>query len=357
MTAMEYLQIRLLGTFEVQRGGEPFTPQDWHSQQTRTILKVLLARRGRAVPSDQLLEILWPGQDPHTTRRRLHVRISQLRRALHPEDPSAFVLTVEGGYSFAAECNCWVDATTFEALAEEGRHKQEEGELLGAIAAYEAARELYRGDFLEEDLYADWAFAERERLRERFLTLLVELAECYAQQGRYRRAITRVPARAAGPGITGLVWAGSRVGASPPGYRPYVSNPGPAKPSGLVFARPAKPCYNLVTPEGSARCIRCLVAAGGAMSQNCHEAFIGAEGIQAPAAIPHASRLRQSRACNAALRPLVLPFILVVTPQDDRRRASRPCASGALLRPQAASKPGAPSPALDGLSGPRAPTF
>ncbi|MCP4517407.1 MAG: AAA family ATPase, partial [Delftia sp.] len=35
------------------------------------------------------------------------------------------------------------------------------------------------------------SIAERERLRERFLTMLTELAECYALQGRYRRAITR----------------------------------------------------------------------------------------------------------------------------------------------------------------------
>jgi len=29
----------------------------------------LLARRGHVVPADQLLEILWPDDDPHTTRR------------------------------------------------------------------------------------------------------------------------------------------------------------------------------------------------------------------------------------------------------------------------------------------------
>ncbi len=186
---MATLRIWMLGPFRVLRDGEPIPSSAWRSQQTRTILKVLLARRGHVVPADQLLEILWPDDEPHAARRRLHVRISQLRRALDPDDPSAYVLTVEGGYTFNPEADCWLDTVEFEARAEWGRHCQESSDLAEAITAYETARALYRGDFLEEDLYEDWAFAERERLRERFLTVLTELAECYAQQGRYRRAV------------------------------------------------------------------------------------------------------------------------------------------------------------------------
>jgi DNA-binding SARP family transcriptional activator len=150
---------------------------------------MLLARRGRVVPADQLLDILWPDDDPDTARRRLHVRISQLRSALDPGDSSAYVLTVEGGYVFDGEADCWIDVAEFEAHAQRGRRCQASGDLVEAITAYETARGLYQGDFLEEELYEDWAFAERERLRASYLTMLTELAEAYAQQGRYRRAI------------------------------------------------------------------------------------------------------------------------------------------------------------------------
>ena len=83
------LRIRMLGPFQVLRDGQPIPSSAWRSQQTRTILKVLLTRRGRVVPADQLLEILWPEDDPDAGRKRLHVRISQLRRALDPESSSA----------------------------------------------------------------------------------------------------------------------------------------------------------------------------------------------------------------------------------------------------------------------------
>jgi DNA-binding SARP family transcriptional activator len=183
------LRIYTFGPFRVLRDGRPIAVSAWRSQQTRTVLKVLLTRRGRVVPADQLLEILWPEDDPDTGRSRLHVRVSQLRRALDGDNPSAFVLTVEGGYVFDPEADCWVDAVAFEAHAQQGRRLQADGALAEAITAYETARALYRGDYLEEELYEDWAFAERERLRASFLTMLTELAEAYAQQGRYRRAI------------------------------------------------------------------------------------------------------------------------------------------------------------------------
>lgn len=94
-----------------------------------------------------------------------------------------------GGYTISAGADCWIDSEAFEAQAERGRRAQEDDHMLEAVTAYETARTLYRGDFLEENIYDDWTFAERERLRERFLVVLTELAECYARQGRYRRAI------------------------------------------------------------------------------------------------------------------------------------------------------------------------
>jgi len=185
------LRISTLGPFTIQRNDEEIPASAWGSQQTRTILKVLLTRHDHVVSADQLVDILWPDDNPDTARNRLHVRISQLRRALDPGNPSAYILTHRGGYSFNPEADCWIDAVEFEARAEWGRRCQECENLSEAIAAYETACALYRGDFLEEELYEDWTLAERERLRERFLTVLTELAECYARQGRYRRAIAR----------------------------------------------------------------------------------------------------------------------------------------------------------------------
>ncbi|MBE0684424.1 MAG: winged helix-turn-helix domain-containing protein, partial [Anaerolineaceae bacterium] len=73
------LRIHLFGYFEMIIDGRVLSAQDWQSQQTQTIGKILIANRGKVVTSEQLIEILWPDDSFETARRRLHVRISQLR--------------------------------------------------------------------------------------------------------------------------------------------------------------------------------------------------------------------------------------------------------------------------------------
>ena len=185
---MASIQIYLLGPFQVLLDNRPVAGSVWRNRQTRTILKYLVSRQGSVVPSEQLIELLWPATDVESGRRRLYVRISQLRHVLDPDGQHAYIITEAGGYRFDCGSECWVDAVAFGRKVERGRRAQEEGDLLEAITAYEAARTLYRGDFLEEDLYEDWTSAYRERFREQFLTAVTSLAECYALQGRYRRA-------------------------------------------------------------------------------------------------------------------------------------------------------------------------
>ena len=189
--ATKRFRAHLLGTFEVLGDRKIASAAAWRSLQNRTILKILLLHRGHVVTVDQLHEVLWPAEAPDVTRPRLHVRLSQIRRMLDPQRPRAHIQSVDGGgYRFVTGPDWWIDVDAFEALAESGRQAHDAGDLAGAVVAYEGARRLYRGDLLEEDRYADWALAQRERLSERYLTLLTEMAEAYAQQGRYRRAIS-----------------------------------------------------------------------------------------------------------------------------------------------------------------------
>lgn len=183
------LRIHLFGYFEMIIDGRVLSAQDWQSQQTQTIGKILIANRGKVVTSEQLIEILWPDDPFETARRRLHVRISQLRSLL--QDKKSLVQTVHGGYISQPDETCWLDVDQFQFYLEEGATLQEQSRQIEAVKVFEQARELYRGDLLAEDLYAEWTFHQRESLRETFINLLLELSESYAQQGRYRLAIAR----------------------------------------------------------------------------------------------------------------------------------------------------------------------
>ncbi len=184
------LRIRLFGTFEVERDGVPIPETDWHTQQAKQVLKILILARGRPVPSERLMEWLWPGANPGATSTTLRSTIHALRRALEPQRPprvpSRYVVTRSPGYAFQPDENTWVDVYAFETFLRKAERTRHAGEKRAYLTQ---ALDLYRGDLLEEDPYAEWVLLERERLREKYLDALLELAELYAQEGALDRAI------------------------------------------------------------------------------------------------------------------------------------------------------------------------
>ena len=59
-----------------------------------------------------------------------------------------------------------------------------------ALHSYREAQRLYRGDYMEENIHADWCAEERARLREVHLEMLASMAECYAACDRYAEAVS-----------------------------------------------------------------------------------------------------------------------------------------------------------------------
>jgi DNA-binding SARP family transcriptional activator len=69
------------------------------------------------------------------------------------------------------------------------RQFEREGNCEQAAALYELAVQLYRGDLLEDERYAEWAFAMRQRLSELFATALVRLGTWRLHQGEVSQAV------------------------------------------------------------------------------------------------------------------------------------------------------------------------
>lgn len=67
-----------------------------------------------------------------------------------------------------------MDRVDFLDAIKQGRQLLADGQLNQAIESFEAAHALYRGPFLEEDLYEEWTQAEREYLHQEYLDLLIE---------------------------------------------------------------------------------------------------------------------------------------------------------------------------------------
>ena len=182
------LQIFTLGPFGMAVGGRGLAVEKWHRKQAVTLLKYLVTHLGRAVPREALIECLWPDADESQGRGRLKVTVYFMRRQLRAADISEDTLeTVDKAYVLRHD-KVWVDSQAFERLIAEGSMLQDQQRLDEALHCYEEAFRLYRGDYMQEDIYADWCAAERERLHELHLEMLARMADCHAKHGHYAKA-------------------------------------------------------------------------------------------------------------------------------------------------------------------------
>lgn len=187
------LAVSLLGDPRVRYQGEEVSLGS--SRNGRAIFRYLAASPRKSAPSDVLLETFWPQDEPHEARHKLHIAVSTLRQALHDgldgllEGRDAIVYA-DDCYHLLPELEIELDVDPFVRHVAAGQRLEREGRAESATAEYEAARALYRGDFMSQDLYADWAVAPRARYEEMFLTVLGRLAEHYVTEQRYADGVS-----------------------------------------------------------------------------------------------------------------------------------------------------------------------
>src|SRR5256885_16276790 len=123
----------------------------------RTLLIRLALDAGRTVPTDALVDAVWPDNPPAGAGNALQALVSRLRRAL-PEP--ARLAGVPGGYRLDPGSR---DVDDFERLAAAGRAETDPAD---AAELLRAALALWRGPALVEVDDADFAPASPLRLEE-----------------------------------------------------------------------------------------------------------------------------------------------------------------------------------------------
>ncbi|MFB6271465.1 MAG: BTAD domain-containing putative transcriptional regulator, partial [Salinibacter sp.] len=186
------LTIRLLGTFVVDRDGEPVADDEWRTERNLALLKLLLTRPGHDFTPEELMEHLWPETDPELSRRNLQGRISELRRILEPGlergGDSSFIETTRAGYRFVPD-HCEIDLLRFRERRQRGLDAEAAGDVETAIACYREAASLYRGPPLPHDRHEEWAVPFQAELEAEYVELLTHLVEGLMGQGDYGEAL------------------------------------------------------------------------------------------------------------------------------------------------------------------------
>jgi ATP/maltotriose-dependent transcriptional regulator MalT/DNA-binding SARP family transcriptional activator len=183
------VRIQALGGFRVLRAGGPVPVEEWQSRKARDLLKVLVARRGRAVPREALMEVLWPDEDPARLSNRLSVALSTVRTVLDPDRRHPGDRFVLADKHVVALADVPVDVEEFLAAAAAGLDRFARGERAEALPLLAAAETAFTGDFLEDDPYEDWAVSLREEARAAYLAVARTLARAAAEAGEHDQAV------------------------------------------------------------------------------------------------------------------------------------------------------------------------
>ena len=177
--------ILALGRFAVLHDGEPVPLAAWQSRKARDLLKVLVARKGRPMTREAAAEAMWPEEDPEPLGNRLSVALSIIRKVLDPgrrHPPDHYVVADARSIALRLD-RVDVDLIEFLRVADKAIDLMAKGDHEAAAAPLRCARQIYAGDFLEEDLYEEWAVEAREEARSRLITILRLLARLAAGRG------------------------------------------------------------------------------------------------------------------------------------------------------------------------------
>ncbi|MGB3441948.1 MAG: BTAD domain-containing putative transcriptional regulator [Actinophytocola sp.] len=164
------MRFGLLGPLAVWTDhGEPVTVP---GRKVRALLANLLVNAGRPVSADRLVDDLWGEAAPADPTAALHVRVSQLRRALANAEPGGreLVMSQAPGYVLRTDA---LDAARFAALVEQAQAsdtRTRAGLLTEALS-------LWRGPVLADFADDEFTEAARTRWEERRLAVVEAHAE------------------------------------------------------------------------------------------------------------------------------------------------------------------------------------
>ncbi len=186
------LTIQTLGQFRLWRhDGTEITASDWGREKARVLCQYLVTRRRVLTPKERIAFDLWPDLDARRADRDFKVALNALLSALEPlrqpRAESRYIQRQGTAYGLVPALFD-VDADRFTDLVKGGA-RMETSDLDAAVASFRATVDLYRGDYMPDALYEDWASAERERLLTLYLSSASRLAQLLLERRQLQESI------------------------------------------------------------------------------------------------------------------------------------------------------------------------
>lgn len=151
------------------------------------LLKVLLCSPQRRAPRSEIIKAIWPDYEAINAAHALDSAASVLRRhILRHGEIGEMLISLRGGgetlLKLPDQNRLWVDADAFLSQASKAMRAEHQGR--NPIPLLEDALALARGEFLEDDLYAEWAQGRRHTINGARHRALFKLVDLYLKGGQ-----------------------------------------------------------------------------------------------------------------------------------------------------------------------------
>ncbi len=185
------VHVRLFGGLEVITPDGVVPDRSWRKRKARLLFMMLVARQGRDVPRDMLLEHLWPDMDDERAKNNFYVIWSAMKRALLSAGKAAPCPYVEhvGGICRIVRPLVRSDLDGFDEAVAMLDSAEAAGDMASALMAARQLKDIYRSDLLPSEIYDDWFRPLRERCRVQFGDSMLRVSRMCRDSGDVEQAV------------------------------------------------------------------------------------------------------------------------------------------------------------------------
>lgn len=180
------IKIKMFGNFEILVNGNVVLTQLRQAKKTSQFLEYLILKKDRAVPHEELLEMLWSDKEnrnPATALRTLLHRYRSLVEQSNLPELEDSILTARGAYQWNSNLDCEIDVFEFERLCQEARTPGMSNR--ECIERYLQMLQIYTGPMLTNSAEEMWVVPKSVYYHDLFLESVFTLLDLLKVEEEY----------------------------------------------------------------------------------------------------------------------------------------------------------------------------
>lgn len=185
-------EIKTLGQFDVLKNGRSLVKVSGGAKKIWELFMFMFTSRDRVFTPEMILEQLWNDEeytDPRSTLRRQMHRLKGLLEEDEIHDEERLIVHAQGNYRWNLKLAIKSDMDTFQQLCDRAEQSKQKEQLMAALALYQEAFDIYRGDYLSEFGGNAWLLVKRNLLKHQYIDAVLSYLSLLQDNSDFKRIV------------------------------------------------------------------------------------------------------------------------------------------------------------------------